>query len=73
MPSFTNFAARSGISRLDENLDDRFQVHPDPGLLADSTRYDLDLSKGRLDRGGAISIGDGGGGASNEPASTNHD
>ena len=55
---------------LDKNLNNRFQVNSNPGLLADSASTDLYPAKRSLDRGGAISVGDGGGGASNESAST---
>jgi hypothetical protein len=56
-----------------DDLDDRFEVHADPRLLADPADADLDLAERGLDRGGAVIVGDGRRAASDEAARADRD
>jgi hypothetical protein len=56
-----------------DDLDDGFEVHADPRLLADPADADLDLPERGLDRGRAVFIGDGRRAASDEAARADRD
>jgi hypothetical protein len=52
----------------ERDFNDGFEVDADPGFLDHGADGDFDLAQGRLDRGGAITVGDGGGSASDKAA-----
>jgi hypothetical protein len=57
---------------LESNLHDSLQIHRNPRLLTDLAHADLDFPERGLDRGSAVSIGDGRCPASDEPTPTDH-
>jgi len=58
---------------VDDDVDLGLQVDRHPRLFVHSADLDVHLPEWGLDRGGAVTPGDGGGGASHEPAPSDHD